>query len=81
MEVDVYDPWADPAEVKHIYGIKTINEYPSERLLSLSKYGAIILAVSHQEFLSINMHEHQKSGSIIYDVKGILKPELTDGRL
>jgi len=76
MEVDVYDPWADPAEVKHEYGIKTITEYPEE-----NGYGAIILAVAHQKFMQINLKEHKEKGCVIYDVKGIMDQTLTDGRL
>lgn len=75
-EVDVYDPWADPAEVKHEYGIKTITEYPQG-----NGYEAIILAVAHKEFLKINLQEHKDLGCIIYDVKGILDQAITDGRL
>jgi len=99
MEVDVYDPWADPNEVKHEYGIKTMTEYPEGATLSLRcperaavegsvavegsnvGYGAIILAVAHNEFRSINLQEHKDGGCIIYDVKGILNPAVTDGRL
>jgi len=44
-------------------------------------YAAIILAVAHKEFLSINLQEHKDAGCIIYDVKGILAKEITDGRL
>jgi len=67
---------ADPAEVKHEYGIKTITEYPEE-----NGYGAIILAVAHQKFMQINLKEHKEKGCVIYDVKGILDQTLTDGRL
>lgn len=76
IEVDVYDPWADPAEVKHEYGIKTITEYPEG-----NGYAAIILAVAHNEFQGINLQLHKDHGCIIYDVKGILNPEIIDGRL
>ncbi|MDP3641659.1 MAG: nucleotide sugar dehydrogenase [Bacteroidota bacterium] len=76
VEVDVYDPWADPAEVKHEYGINTITEYPTG-----NNYVAIILAVAHHEFMTINLQDHKDNGCIIYDVKGILKKELTDGKL
>jgi len=76
IEVDVYDPWAKPEEVKHEYNIKTITKYPEG-----NGYAAIILAVAHNEFISINLQAHKDQGCIIYDVKGILKPELTDGRL
>jgi UDP-N-acetyl-D-galactosamine dehydrogenase len=76
IEVDVYDPWADPAEVKHEYGIKTITEYPEG-----NGYAAIILAVAHNEFMNINLQEHKTEGCIIYDVKGILNNASIDGRL
>ena len=76
IEMDVYDPWADPAEVKHEYGIKTINEYPEG-----NGYSAIILAVAHNEFMTINLKEHKKTGCIIYDVKGVLSQNDKDGSL
>ena len=76
MEVDVYDPWASPQEVIHEYGIKTITEYPDG-----NGYGAIILAVAHNEFLEIDLNAHKNNGAVIYDVKGILNKEHTDGRL
>ena len=72
---------ANPAEVMHEYGIKTITEYPSDRLLSLPKYAAIILAVAHNEFMSIDLKEHKKAGTVIYDVKGIVNLAVVDGRL
>lgn len=84
MEVDVYDPWANPAEVKHEYGINSITEYPEGNgSLSLVEggYAAIVLAVAHNEFMKIDLKTHKNKGCIIYDVKGILKNELTAGRL
>ena len=75
----------------HEYGIKTMTEYPSDRLLSRrgesveplveGGYAAIILAVAHKEFLPIDLLAHKKAGAIIYDVKGMIDPELVDGRL
>ena len=76
MEVDVYDPWASPEEVQHEYGIKIITEYPEG-----NGYGAIILAVAHNEFLQLNFEAHKEAGAVIYDVKGILDKKVTDGRL
>ena len=76
MDIDVYDPWANPTEVKHEYNIKTITEYPEG-----NGYEAIILAVAHNEFMKIDLHEHKEKGSIIYDVKGILEPSKINGRL
>ena len=74
--VDVYDPWADPAEVKHEYNIKTLSKYPDN-----NGYSAIILAVAHDRFMTINLQEHKDKGCIIYDVKGILNHSIVDGRL
>ncbi len=76
MEVDVYDPWADPNEVMHEYGINTITEFPEG-----NGYGTIILAVAHNEFQQINMANHKEAGTVIYDCKGILPKELVDARL
>jgi UDP-N-acetyl-D-galactosamine dehydrogenase len=76
MEVDIYDPWADPKEVKHEYGLDILTDYPSQ-----NGYGAIILAVAHNEFQKIDMSAHKKDGTIIYDVKGILPKEVVSARL
>ena len=76
INVDVYDPLADPAEVKHEYNIKTLSKYPDN-----NGYSAIILAVAHDEFMTINLQEHKDKGCIIYDVKGIFNHSIVDGRL
>lgn len=76
IEVDVYDPWAKPYEVEHEYKIKTIKEYPYGK-----GYAAIILAVAHKEFKTINLQEHKDRGCLIYDVKGFIRSELLDARL
>lgn len=76
MEVDVYDPWADPKEVEREYKINSIKTYPAR-----NGYSAIILAVAHSKFSEINLYEHKKMGCIIYDVKGILDKVMVDGRL
>ncbi len=76
VNVDVYDPWANPEEVKHEFGIKTLTEYPYNK-----KYCAIILAVAHSEFLNVDLRKHKNNHSVIYDVKGILKRGLPHARL
>lgn len=76
MEVDVYDPWASPEEVKHEYGIKSLSTYPES-----NGYTAIVLAVAHNEFKQINLQAHKDKGCVIYDVKGILVGTLVDKRL
>jgi UDP-N-acetyl-D-glucosamine/UDP-N-acetyl-D-galactosamine dehydrogenase len=76
MQVDIFDPWADPKEVKHEYGIDILTEYPEG-----NGYGAVVLAVAHNEFQKIDILSHKESGAIIFDVKGILPKELVNARL
>ncbi len=75
-EVDIYDPWANPHEVTHEYGLESLSE------LNGNHYEAIILAVAHNQFKELNLQDlvsnHQ---SVIYDVKGILPPDQVAGRL
>ncbi|MBS1680862.1 MAG: nucleotide sugar dehydrogenase [Bacteroidetes bacterium] len=73
-DVDVYDPHADAEEVKH--------EYNLELTSSLSKkYHAIIIAVSHKEFASIDWRNLKEANAIIYDVKGFLEKTSVTARL
>ena len=76
MTVDVYDPWASPSEVMQEYHITSMTRYPEN-----NGYSAIILAVAHKQFLAIDLNAHKRTGTVIYDVKGILDKNLTDGRL
>ena len=76
VDVDVYDPWADPDEVMHEYHIPIVTKYPKS-----NGYSSIILAVAHQTFSSINIEEHRQHGAVIYDVKGVLRRDVVDGRL
>ena len=76
MEVDVYDPWANAAEVKHEYGIDIIT---GEKAPSLKNYSAVILAVAHKQFSDLDI---QKSASqVVFDVKGFLEKNRVDARL
>ena len=74
IQVDVYDPWVNPNEVKREYGIEIIKNLPQ------GHYSAAILAVAHNEFLALDVRSFAPNG-IVYDVKGILPRELIDSRL
>ena len=73
-EVTIYDPWAQPTEVMHEYGIETHQNLPKDT------FDAIVLTVAHNEFLNLNLKEFLNPEGIIYDVKGLLKDHV-DGRL
>jgi len=45
--VDVFDPWVDAEEAKYEYGIDTVSS------LANNHYDAVILAVAHEDFLSM----------------------------
>ena len=75
LDVSVYDPWADVALAKSEYGIDITNQLPDE------KYDALILAVSHDKFRSINVVDLLNDTHVIYDVKGFLSHEIIDKRL
>ena len=75
--VDLYDPWANPAEVKREYGIDTTDN-PSTLD---GQYDAVVLTVAHKEFLAEDVKKYLKPGGVLYDVKSILPKEEVDGRL
>ena len=77
LDVTVYDPWVDQDEVDMEYGILVKN---NSSVLK-EKYSAIILAVSHNEFLKLDINSLKEEKSIVYDIKGFFPQELTDARL
>lgn len=74
IQVSIYDPWANPAEVKHEYRLVTSNTIPNE------KFDAIVLGVAHDKFANIDFDSIKKENAVIYDVKGILGV-IADGKL
>jgi UDP-N-acetyl-D-galactosamine dehydrogenase len=72
--VSIYDPWANPAEVKHEYQLATTKNLPQE------KFDVLVLGVAHHEFLNLDLSQLQNTNSLVYDVKGILGDK-ADGRL
>lgn len=75
LAVDVFDPWADIAEVKHEYGLDIVNDLPAK------KYDTIILAVAHEQFLSIDFESIKKNKSVVFDIKAFLPRTNVDARL
>ena len=76
--VDVYDPWVDPREAQHEYGIEPI------ALPQPGQYDAIILAVAHRQFHELGtagLRALGKPGAVLFDVKYLLPATDVDGRL
>jgi len=79
-DVDVHDPWADAMEVKHEYGVDLVSDFNLKlKNKELPRYDAIVLAVAHNEFKTMDLTPLKNGATVVYDVKGILKE--SDGRL
>ncbi|KQZ79825.1 Vi polysaccharide biosynthesis protein VipA/TviB [Rhodanobacter sp. Root561] len=77
-EVDIHDPWVDPAEAQHEYAITTVAQPQA------GNYDAVIVAVGHQQFVSLGaegIRAFGKPESVVYDVKYVLPRDAVDGRL
>lgn len=79
INVEVYDPLVDPAEVEQQYGLTCLSSWPEAR-----KYHGIIVAVGHSQFIDIGGDKIRSCGqpdAVLYDVKSVLPVKLVDGRL
>jgi UDP-N-acetyl-D-galactosamine dehydrogenase len=76
LEVDLWDPWASQAEVKHEYGIDIISNIPEDKT-----YDVILLAVAHNEFLTLDFNKIKNENTVIFDAKAILNRDIVDSRL
>jgi len=66
-QITIYDPWANPKEVKLEYDLETV------KTLKENSFHAIVLSVAHDEFLKENLPTLLNSNGVLYDVKGVLK--------
>jgi len=76
--VDVHDPWVNPTEAKHEYGIEMVKDLPDVT------YDAVVLTVAHQQFHDLGIEGIRslcKENHVIYDVKNVLDKNEVDGRL
>lgn len=78
LDLDIYDPWVDPKEVEHEYGLTPITQ------LQNNHYDAVILAVAHDEFKNMSLVDFKellKENYVLYDLKYILDVQDSDLRL
>ena len=74
--VTIFDPWADPLEINHEYGLDSLNTLPES-----AKFDAVVLAVSHDEFRNIDLNKITNQQCVIFDIKGLFPKEVVDSRL
>jgi UDP-N-acetyl-D-galactosamine dehydrogenase len=65
--IDIYDPWASPEVVMKEYGLVTMDAKPDK------KYDGIVLAVAHNEFMTLDLDALKDAAAVVYDVKGVLE--------
>jgi len=78
VEIDVHDPWADPAEAEHEYDVSLVSE--PERGI----YDAVMITVAHEQFKALDAEYLRglcKKKSVFYDLKNVLPSGLADLRL
>jgi UDP-N-acetyl-D-glucosamine/UDP-N-acetyl-D-galactosamine dehydrogenase len=66
VEITIFDPLANPAEVHHEYSLDTTNKMPE------GKFDSIVLTVAHKEFMNMDLNNFKNNGAVVYDVKGVL---------
>jgi UDP-N-acetyl-D-galactosamine dehydrogenase len=77
-KVDIYDPWANPAECRHEYGLRTVRE------LKPGRYDVAVVAVAHRQFRELGARGVRrlcKKNHVVYDIKHVFPAAATDGRL
>ncbi|WP_417214504.1 nucleotide sugar dehydrogenase [Bizionia sp.] len=77
VNVDVFDPWASAEEVDHEYQLPLICEAQDLQ----TNYDGIVLAVSHNEFLALDVMALKGVNGVIFDVKSLLPDSQSDARL
>ncbi|HCE1007009.1 Vi polysaccharide biosynthesis UDP-N-acetylglucosamine C-6 dehydrogenase TviB [Acinetobacter baumannii] len=78
LDLDIYDPWVDSAEVEGEYGLAPVME------LKQGRYDAIVIAVAHDQFKKMSTQELVSLGKekhVLYDLKYVLDKEQSDIRL
>ena len=76
-DISIYDPWAAKNSVKKEYGLDLISNNTDLK----NDFDAVVLAVSHNEFLNIDITKFVNKKHVIFDVKGMLPKEKSDKRL
>jgi UDP-N-acetyl-D-glucosamine/UDP-N-acetyl-D-galactosamine dehydrogenase len=74
IQTDIYDPWADAAEVQHEYNIGLVDSLQQ-------KYDLIIHAVNHEAFEKLNIQDFASDTHVLFDVKSTLDKAIVDARL
>ena len=78
MDVEVVDPWVDPA------GSRECELIIKSSIPVDAKYGAVVVAVAHHQFVELNTLQWRQmliSNGVVVDLKGIVPRELGPVRM
>lgn len=78
VQVDCYDPWVNPEDAEHEYGITPISAPKA------GEYDAVVVAVAHKQFAEMGEERIRALGKpahVLYDLKYILPADVCDLRL
>lgn len=67
VTITLYDPWANPEEVLHEYGLV------SHRALPEGRFDAVFAGVAHDEFKSLDLNKVCRDVSVVYDFKKVFE--------
>jgi len=82
VNVSIFDPWADADEVRHEYGLTLMPQLDGTSGGSNDKgFSAVVLAVAHNEFKTLNIRSIVGEHGVVYDVKNLIDKTIVDGRL
>jgi UDP-N-acetyl-D-galactosamine dehydrogenase len=78
VKVDVFDPWIDPSEARHEYGLDLVAT-PDP-----GAYHGIVVAVAHRQFAELGagkIRAYGRPAAVVFDVKAMLPKAESDLRL
>ena len=76
VNITVFDPWSSPSAVKKEYGLDVVSQIQFD-----NQFDAIVAAVAHDKFKTINFDKLVKPNHVIFDVKGSCDRQIIDARL
>lgn len=75
VNLTIVDPWINKLGVENEYNINIHSKIPSKL------YDGVLVAVSHKQYINININKYLLDNNVIYDVKGCLDKKNIDLRL
>mmetsp|Transcript_29727 Transcript_29727/g.59079 ORF Transcript_29727/g.59079 Transcript_29727/m.59079 type:complete len:434 (+) Transcript_29727:75-1376(+) len=80
LDVDMFDPWANPAELRDAYGVEMARVIPAPA----GDYDAVILAVSHDNLIEMGaagLRAYLAPNGVFFDMKAVFGQDESDLRL